>query len=146
MTMRFPIIAGCLYLAAAAWQSLHPCRHPPSASSPALWSVSPRRSLRPPSYFSLFGAPLLKCRGKNGSRVPGDRLLSDRCRQLRSWCVNRLQQILENVWAFSRLRRGFRASPAHLTQEGQWRARTRGVLGQGERCEEKQTYNSGGVI
>lgn len=50
----------CLYLAAAAWQFLHPCRHPPSASSPALWSVSPQCSLRPPSYFFPAWAPLLE--------------------------------------------------------------------------------------
>lgn len=40
------------YLAVEVWRSLHLCQHLPSASSPALWNVSPRHSRRPPSWLS----------------------------------------------------------------------------------------------
>lgn len=116
----------CLYLAAAAWQFLHPCRHPPSASSPALWSVFPLRSLQPPSFLFRLEAPLLKSQvSRKMEKGPiGGRLFSDRCHQLCSWYINCLQQTLDNVWKFSCLRRGFGASSAHLTEESQWHART----------------------
>lgn len=118
------------YLVAAAWQSWHPCRHPPSASSPALWSVFPLRSLQPPSYFSRLETPVLKSqvsgRKKKKMKVGlfGGRLLSDRWPHLCSWSINCPQPTLDNVWVFSNLRRGFWASSAHLTEENQWSART----------------------
>lgn len=117
------------YLVAAAWQSLHPCRHPPSASSPTLWSVFPRRSLQPPSYFSWLETPVLQSqvsgrKKKKKVGLFGGRLLSDRCPHLCSWSINCPQSTLDNVWVFSYLRRGFWASSVHLTEKSQWRART----------------------
>lgn len=137
------VSSSCLYLAAAAWQSLHPCRHPPSASSPALWSVFPLRSLQPPSYFSRLETPLLKSQVSGRKKrmeagLFGGRLLSDRCRHLCSWSINCPQPTLDNVWVFSNLRRGFWASSAHLTEENQWSART-GVF----RAELKMRGNTG---
>lgn len=66
------ILILCLYLAAAAWQSLHPCRHPPLASSPALWSVFLQHLPQPPSLLSRLEAPLLKSQasGKKADAGP----------------------------------------------------------------------------
>lgn len=51
---------GCVYLAAAASQSSHLSQRPPSASSPAPWSVFPLRLLQPPSsYCPRLETPLL---------------------------------------------------------------------------------------
>lgn len=135
---------NCLYLAAAAWQSLHPCRHPPLASSPALWSVSLQHSLQPPSYFPWFG-PLCSKAKKNGRR---SKLIAYYLTRAINYAAD-VSTAWRTHWRmfeyFLVLGKDFgHPLPTWLQvtngAQGQWCFRTEW------RCEEKQTYISAGVI
>lgn len=118
-----------VYLAAAASQSWHPCQRPPSASSPAPWSVSPPRLLQPPSSNSsrLETPPLhtlVATKRKLGVGLTVALPLFHRWRQVRGRWMSCLQRTLDSGGAFSCLTGGFWASSAHLTDQSQWAART----------------------
>lgn len=136
---------GPRYLAAAVWLFLHPYPHPPSASSPALWSASLRRSLQPPSCFSWLG-PLCSKAKNNGSR---SKVTSCYLTSAGNYAADYVSIACSKHWRvfehFLDLGKDF----GHPLPT--WPGVANGAQGQRRfrderRCEEKQTHISKGMI